>query len=152
MPLVRPAASADIDALIDLSLRTIRASYTSFLGAESVEAYIGSGAVEAFVRDGVARQLVAEADGSITGYGSTEDDLLELMMVDHRLHRRGIGRVLLAALETRLFTEHEAVRLDSFEDNEVANSFYLVNGWHETGRHADPEYGIRMVAFAKQRV
>ncbi len=42
---IRLAEPRDAQSLIELSLRTIRASYVSFLGDAAVEAFIDSGAV-----------------------------------------------------------------------------------------------------------
>ena len=61
--LVRRAEQGDVESLIDLSLRTIRASYTSFLGEAAVEAFISSGAVAEFVRPTADRGLVVTPDG-----------------------------------------------------------------------------------------
>ena len=46
---IRPAQSTDRAMLVSISMRTIRASYTGFLGRVAVEAWLASGAVEAYL-------------------------------------------------------------------------------------------------------
>ena len=65
---LRWAELSDVDSLIELSLRTIRASYPSFLGEAAVEAFIGSGAAEGFVRETIDRALVVTFDDEVAGY------------------------------------------------------------------------------------
>jgi GNAT superfamily N-acetyltransferase len=149
--MIRSASPADLDALIDLSRRTIRTCYAPFLGDESVEAYIGSGAVESFIEESIDRTHVILCDDQLAGYTSSKDDLLAVMLVDHTMHRRGLGRALLECVERELFGRHETIKLESFEDNAVANAFYTAHGWHEAGRHTDPDYGIRMIMMHKSR-
>ncbi|MXW44570.1 MAG: GNAT family N-acetyltransferase [Gammaproteobacteria bacterium] len=51
-----------------------------------------------------------ERDGDIVGFCVTMGPLVDLLMVAPAHQRRGIGRVLLADAEARLFVEHAAIR------------------------------------------
>ena len=65
---IREATSADVNALITLSRKTISDSYSSFLGEKAVAAYIQSGAVDEYVADNIQECAVVEQDGEIVGY------------------------------------------------------------------------------------
>jgi hypothetical protein len=41
------------------------------------------------------------------------------------------------------------LRLESFEDNETANTFYRKNGWRELSRYFDNESGVNKIVFQK---
>ena len=151
IPGIRSASNEDVPALIELSIRTIRESYSPFLGEDAVAKYIGGGHVETFAKGCIQRATVILLDDAVVGYGAANGDLLELLMIDHRVHRHGFGRALLFHVESAMFEKHERIRLESFANNAVANTFYLANGWVEAGRHVDAEWGIRMIDLAKLR-
>ncbi|MBU0596278.1 GNAT family N-acetyltransferase [Candidatus Bipolaricaulota bacterium] len=64
-------------------------------------------------------------------------------MIDPDHHRKGYGRTLMAAMEEKLFRNHDRIELESFESNDDANGFYRHTGWQEVERYADPESGLR---------
>ena len=105
---VRWAQPSDVAALIELSLRTTRASYAGFLGETAVEAFIGTGAVDGFVRETIGRALVVTFEGEVAGYAVGTAHHVDLLMIDERLHRQGLGTLLLARLEEHLFRQHDA--------------------------------------------
>ncbi len=148
---IRPAVPADLPALVALSHRTISASYRSVLGDASVDGYLASGEVERFVEFNLPHCQALVADGEVAGYAVAHGPRIELMMVDERRHRRGLGTRLLRFMEQRLFDEHEELTVESFSDNEQATRFYRKNGWAE--REALPEgaAGGAKVLFVKRR-
>ena len=113
-PDVRWAERSDVETVIEISLRTIRASYSSFLGETAVEAFIETGAVEEFVRSSIGRTLVVTLDGEVAGCAVGTGHHVDQLMVDERFHRRGLGSLLLARLEEHLFKESETLELESF--------------------------------------
>jgi ribosomal protein S18 acetylase RimI-like enzyme len=147
---IRKATPADADALIALSRRTIRASYTSFLGEKGVDGFIESGACDQYIRDHIDRSTVICLDGEVVGYSVCEDGRIGLMMIDHAAHRQGLGTALLAHMERELFETFDAITVKSFEDNANANAFYVKNGWSEVRQFADEADGIRYVEFRKR--
>lgn len=147
--LVRKALTADVEVLIDLSRRTISASYRAFLGDGAVDAFLGSGAVERYIRENLGACSVLERDGRIVGYAVCRDNLIDLMMVDHACHRQGLGTKLLRHVEELLGQIHWELRLESFEKNQVANAFYRRNGWIEVSRFFDKNSGADKVVFHK---
>lgn len=134
---IRPPAPSDFDALVDLSRRTIQASYRSFLGDDAVAAYLGSGAIERFFSEQLDRCLVLECDGLIAGVAVHRENLIDLLLVDPAFQRQGLGAMLLEHVERLLFRSHDTLILESFEGNRAANAFYRRQGWTEAGRLTD---------------
>ena len=147
-PDVRWAEHSDVETLIEISLRTIRASYSSFLGETAVAAFIETGAVEEFVRSTIGRTLLVTLDGEVAGCAVGIGHHVDQLLVDERSHRRGLGSLLLARLEEHLFKESETLELESFRANDNANSFYQKRGWRITGAFRD-ENGVEMITMQK---
>ena len=61
-----------------------------------------------------------------------------------------MGTLLLTRLEEQLFGEHDTLELESFRDNDHANSFYRKHGWKATGAYREEQYGVDMVVMQKQ--
>ncbi len=144
-PRIRPSKKPGADALNELLRRTIRASYSGFLGVDAVEAYIGSGAVETFTSETIERGSVVTVGHRIAGYGVGTGNHIDLLVIDEKLHRRGLGTVLLAHVEAQLFDRSDLLSLESFRDNDRANAFYLSKGWNKTREYREEEYGVEMV-------
>lgn len=140
---------ADIDRLIALSRQTISACYRVFLGDQIVEEFIDSGSADEYIRENIQHCSVIVSDGNIVGYSVVKDNLIDLMMIDHRFHRRGFGRQLLRHVEERLSGTFDELVLESFEGNEQANSFYRKNDWDEAKRFFDESSGVNKVVFRK---
>ena len=147
---IRSAREGDRGAVVSISIRTIRASYTSFLGEETVEKWLAEGSVEAYFEDKLSRCSVIEASRGIVGFSVSIGALIDLMMIDCKHHREGFGRALLEHTETELFATHSVLTLESFRDNRVANAFYAARGWTRGEAFDDPT-GIAMIRFAKRR-
>jgi GNAT superfamily N-acetyltransferase len=147
--LIRQAGPSDVAALVRLSRRTISASYRPFLGDQAVDAFLGGGAVDQYVRENIARCWVLLGDGAVVGYAVCRDNLIDLLMIDHAVHRRGLGSVLLKHVEGALLPRYGELRLESFEGNEQANDFYRKNGWLEAGRRMDADTGAAKIEFRK---
>ena len=148
---IRPARNADRAKLVSISTRTIRASYTGFLGRVAVEAWLASGAVEAYLDQHRAECRVVEEEGQVVGYCVTKGEVIDLLMVDSKRHREGFGRFLLDHIEAELFNAHPVLRLESFADNRPTNAFYVAQGWTLREQFKDPEAGVSKVTFAKRR-
>src|SRR5262245_24872345 len=148
-PLIRRALASDVEVLIDLTRRTITASYRPFLGDAAVGAFLSSGAVEQYVAENLGVCSVLERDGRVVGYAVCRDNLVDLMMVDHVCHRQGLGTQLLRHAEELLGQRHGELRLESFEANQVANAFYRKNGWVEVRKFYDKVSAAAKVVFQK---
>ena len=148
---IRPARENDRDELVALAICTARTNYTPFLGRDAIETWIAGGGVMDHVDTRLGACRVAERDGDIVGFCVTKGPLIDLLMVAPAHQRRGIGRVLLADAEARLFAEHAAIQLESFADNSAANAFYKSQGWQPYELVAGQDTGISLIGFAKQR-
>ena len=132
-------------------MRTIRASYTGFLGRDAVEEWLASSAVEAYLDQNLAECRVVEEDGRVVGYCVAKGDVIDLLMVDSERHREGFGRVLLGHIEAELFATRAVLRLESFADNRPTNAFYVAQGWTPGEQFKDPEAGVSKMTFTKGR-
>lgn len=134
VPVLRRALGEDLQPLQALARRTIDASYRTFLG-DAVDWFIDSGAsddhIETHFRQGHLRCM--EVGGELTGLLILDGPTVDLMMIDVRRHRQGLGRVLLAHAEETLFAQYDELRLESFAGNRTAHAFYEACGWQETG-------------------
>ena len=146
---IRKAIASDVDTLVDLSRRTIDASYRPFLGDEAVDSFIGGDAIREYVQQSIDRCWVILTNGTVVGYSVFKDDLIDLVMVDHERHRRGLGGELLAHVEEELLQSFRELRLESFEGNDRANSFYRKRGWVEVDRRFDEDSGVNKMFFQK---
>jgi putative acetyltransferase len=147
--LIRRMSATDTDPLIGLTRRTIDKSYRPFLGDVTVDAFVGSGAADRYVQENVERCWVIVLDGQPAGYAACQDNMIDLMMVDERLHRRGLGTALLQHVEALLFASFGELTLESFEANENANTFYRKSGWLEQRRYLDDAAGVSKIVFCK---
>jgi GNAT superfamily N-acetyltransferase len=134
-----------------LSRKSVSEIYASFLGEEAVDSYLRSVAVEHYLAEKVTRSIVLVAEGAVVGYSVPNQDLIDLMMIDAGYHRRGLGTVLLRHVEDTLIRIHRSLRLESFEENAVANSFYRKNGWVEVRQFTDEQSGIEKIEFQKSQ-
>lgn len=147
--LIRKALTSDVGVLIDLSRRTISANYRPFLGDRAVDGFLESGAADRYVQDNLSCCSVIVRDGQVVGYAVCRDNLIDLMMIDHALHRQGLGTELLHRVEELLGLRYEELRLESFEANQPANAFYRKSGWLEVSRYFDKDSGISKVVFQR---
>nr|WP_279571485.1 GNAT family N-acetyltransferase [Streptomyces sp. 8K308] len=102
--------------------------------------------------------LVAEVDGHVAAMGGFRPrpgrpDRVEILRVrvHPALRRRGIGRVLMGALEAegRALGFREAW-LDTATNQPEAMAFYKSLGYRETGRATRPEWHWTLVYFLKE--
>ncbi len=147
----RKAQPDDLSIMQDIARRTIDGSYRSFLGDEGVDSFISSGESDRELQKHIENCDVALREDAIVGFAIYFDDLIHLMMIDIRLHRNGIGSLLLAHTESQLFARgHKTIRLETFEGNHQAINFYVMNGWIVTMKSKDEVYGFVRVYFEKQ--
>lgn len=147
----RKGTIADMEALAALSRKNISEIYPSFLGEDAVESYLQSGAVERYLAENVTRCVVLVGDGTVIGYSVSNQDLIDLMMIDAEFHRLGLGTALLRYTEDILFQTHELLKLESFKSNARANEFYQKNGWKEVRTFTDEQSGTEKIEFQKSK-
>lgn len=128
-------STVNLAVLKDIARRTIDARYRSFLGDEGVDWFLDSGAADSHLETHFQQGHLSclEVDGGLVGLLILDGPTVDLMMIDVRSHRQGLGRVLLAHAEDTLFTRYDELRLESFAGNAAANAFYTACGWQQTG-------------------
>lgn len=148
---LRPATLDDADPLEALSAKTIRVKYPAILGTDAVEGYIASGAIGTYYRQHVATLTVAELAGIRIGVCAIQPARIDLMMVDLDHHRSGVGGLLLADGERKLFAAADRIGLDCFRQNDQARRFYAKHGWLDDRLFEDEDHGIAMIHLVKPR-
>lgn len=148
--LVRSLRHDDIEQLGELSRRTIDRCYRTFLGDEAVDGYIESGAIEAFIDERIDCCRILEVDGLITGFAVCHNGMIELIMIEPELQRRGLGKMLLNYCEQEQYHFAPQLILDSFADNTAANAFFAQNGWRAHPPETDDQGTVKIV-FTKDR-
>ena len=146
----RNAEARDLERLQALASETIDKSYRAFIDDEGVDWFL-SGPSDEYIAKNIDNATVAIVDADIVGFAVCKDDLIDLIMIDYGVHRRGIGSALLARCESKLFEHYDSIRLESFEANGKANRFYLDNGWAKTGAMTDTMSAGRKWIFEKKR-
>jgi len=80
-PTIRPAIEDDRDQLVRIMLDAFKASYATFMPREYVESWHRDNTARAAVDKGLDRTGVAEIDGRVQGFATTEDDVLDELWV-----------------------------------------------------------------------
>ena len=125
---IRPARHSDRETLEALCREGIRSNYAMFLPDDVVEPWLAGDAVENYIASHLEACHVAEQAGRVLACYVTDGDLLDLLMVHPDQQGRGIGSLMLADAETRLFKAHHVIRLESFGANAATNRFYEARG------------------------
>ena len=127
--MIRKALASDLGALVDLSRRTISASYRAFLGDVAVDAFLASGAADRYVQENIGRCSVVLLEGEVVGYAVCQDNAIDLVMIDQAAHRQGLGTALLARCER----EAVAHGFRRFEATALAENAAMLEVFHESG-------------------
>jgi GNAT superfamily N-acetyltransferase len=146
MVLVRPATSADADAIAAIGHAAWPATY-GFAGAD----YVAHGLATWWSPDAVARglstttTLVAEVDDDIVGMGNI--DLRPAVPVIWKLYvlpshqGRGVGSALLGGLVAAAPSDRRAVSIEYVDGNVRAAAVYARHGFVEVRREAAERAG-----------
>jgi putative acetyltransferase len=132
---IRRAGAADRDVLVDVWLRSVRATH-AFLTEQDIEALLP------IVRDVALAELelwvLCERDGRVVGFLGLSEKKVEALFIGPEYHRRGFGRMLLD--HARLLKE-SPLTVDVNEQNPGAVRFYLACGFEVVGRSEVDEAG-----------
>lgn len=146
----RSAVEGDLESMQAIVTHTIDMNYRSFFDDEAVDWFI-SGPSDEYLRENVDGATVVMVDGSLVGFSVCKGDLIDLLIINHESHGRGLGSALLAHCESELFHRYESITLQSFEGNSKANAFYRKRGWVRIGAVPDSMSGARKWILEKKR-
>jgi putative acetyltransferase len=125
---IRQSMAADLDALLDVWLRSVRATHT-FLTEADIQELLPD------VRDYLSRSvsdlwtLCSETSEPIGFMGLTDSSIVALFVAPEHM-RRGGGRLLLKHARSR----RGLLRVDVNEQNPEAIKFYEASGFEVVGR------------------
>ncbi len=152
---IRPATSADADAIGRVQVETWRAAYAGILPQETIDSFDLS-ARQAMWREGLSRTprpgsatFVAVVDDEVVGFAtvgaaSSESDAGEVyaIYVDPSQWGTGAGRALIERAEASLRASGFAhALLWVLEGNDRAERFYRAAGWTRDGEKQDDFQG-----------
>ncbi len=147
---IRKAEVEDLPVMQGLARKTIDKCYRSFLGNEGVDWFINSGESDKELQHHLGNCDVLLKDDTIVAFSICFENLIHVMMVDVDLHRSGLGSILLSHSEKKLSKKgHSTIRLETFEGNNQAISFYKKNNWIVTNKQEDKDHGFIRVFFEK---
>lgn len=129
---LRPAATTDIDAIVDVWFTGWREAHLGHVP----DALLVHRSVETFrhrIPEILGATTVAIVDHRVVGLVVTADDEIEQLYVapDHR--STGIATALLHHGETEIANEHRSAFLAVVDGNTRARRFYERHGWHDVG-------------------
>ena len=134
---IRPAVVADYGALLDIWLRSVRATHT-FLSEEDIQAFLP------LVRDHALTELevwVLFADeGTLMGFMGLSGNRLEALFLAPEFFRRGGGRRLVEHARSL----KGPLSLDVNEQNPQARVFYESQGFVVEGRSPGRQHGAAL--------
>ena len=145
------ARCADIAPLQALARHVIDTNYRPFLGDAGVDQFIASGVADTYVSENISDCVLIRSNGELAGFAICKQDLIDLMMIAQQTQRSGLGGKLLEHCESLLFKQFEQIKLESFEGNIQANTFYQKHHWRLTQRIEDAEGGVNKYLFIKRR-
>lgn len=146
----RQAVEGDLESMQGIATHTMDMNYRSFFDDEAVDWFI-SGPSDEYLRENVDGATVVTVDGRVVGFAVCKGNLIDLFIINHESHGRGLGSALLAHCESELFRRYESITLQSFEGNSKANGFYRKHEWVRTGAVPDSMSGARKWILEKKR-
>lgn len=125
--IIRQASNADHPQLLDIWLRSVRATH-HFLQASDIEALLPQ------LRDvylpAVELWVAVDAEDCPLGFIGLNENHVEMLFIEPDLRGKGIGRGLLDHARK----SHSQLSVDVNEQNPEAVGFYLHYGFVQTGR------------------
>ena len=125
---IRRMVSDDLETLVDIWLRSVRATHT-FLSPADIDFYhpmvrqaLGSGELDVFV--------LTSGSAGMMGFMAMSGNRIEALFLDPGKQRQGGGRQFVAYARTL----HSDLELDVNEQNGAARAFYEACGFVVTGR------------------
>ena len=126
---IRPAVAADSDRLVDIWLRSVRATH-AFLSEGDIQELLPFVREELDIQAGLDLWVLGDDDGAPIGFAGLAGADVAALVLDPDHRRRGGGRRLIEHAE-RL---HGRLTVDVNEQNPEAVGFYEAMGFTVAGR------------------
>ncbi|RDY25138.1 GNAT family N-acetyltransferase [Romboutsia weinsteinii] len=149
---IRKARSNDLLDMQKISREVIKENYTCFMGEAAVNEFINSGMADGYIAEMIKCTTLILLDDKIAGMCACKENLIDLLMVDNKFHRQGVGTKLINHVTKNLFEKYDEIRLESFEENKKANLFYDKNDWECVEIRFDEVFGINKCYYRKLKI
>ncbi len=147
---IRPAKKDDFTGIVTICVASMKATYGSFFTEDQMRPWIEGGETENYVRDMLDSMLVVEKEGDVAAVAALRDDMIDLVWVAQEHRGRGVGTAIMAESERVLHEKgHATGRVEVFEPNGRAISFYERLGWTRKDVYPDESAGINKVLLTK---
>jgi ribosomal protein S18 acetylase RimI-like enzyme len=149
---LRPARSADTDALIAILQDTFESTWLPNLTVAAAQAVRDEARPAAYVARRGTSFWVAEHNGNVVGLVDWQGDFVNALHVRGSFGRSGVGTCLMDKAEAEIARSgFAAARLETDTFNLVSQAFYAKRGYTEAGRYPDKEWnsGLTTVLLVK---
>ncbi|MEP3280271.1 MAG: GNAT family N-acetyltransferase [Stappiaceae bacterium] len=146
---IRKAERTDFEMLFTISRRTIVDNFSSFLESETLQNWISKDSMEQYFSDNLDNCRTIETQGILAGFCVSKGKTIDLLLIDNRQQRRGLGAMLLGYVERELFRLDPELTTDSFVANQKADAFFLATGWRAGEEFEDTLTSRRKRRYSK---
>lgn len=144
---IRQALPEDEKEILKIAREVTDQFTRTYLGDEAVDWYIASGCCDNDIKKDVSNMLLLAEDEKIIGMMIWHGDLLHLLMMDTLYHGTGAAQYFCGEILPEKLKEFKKIRLECFDKNVRANSFYKKTGWIEYDRIQDEMTGGNRVLY-----
>lgn len=124
-------------------------TYGPFLGRSAVDEFVEGENVERYFEEHWSKSTVATLGGALVGVAVLIRGLLDLIWVEPSLRSKGIGSVLIEAVERQAALESSELTIEVWEVNGRAVEFYKRLGFSLSGSIADPVTNLEKLVMRK---
>lgn len=152
IPFVRPATPLDQPQLLAILEHTFEDTWRPQLTDAAIAAYRNDRVAERFVAEHGHSFFVAQIDDWVAGFAHRDGGFVDALHVLPRARRRGVGRLLMDAVETAMRADGvtlAALETDTF--NEGSQGLYLALGYVEVARYPDEEWNSGLITIRYEK-
>lgn len=147
---IKPASLADLAVIQQLARKTISDCYRPYLGDTTVDWFLESGGADEELEVNLGKCDILLENKQPVGLVICIDNLIHLIMVDSRRHRKGLGSSLLSHCEAKLSVAgYKQLRVEIFKNNKQALNFFLKNNWKVIKESQEDMFGFVKITMQK---
>lgn len=149
---LRPATLDDLSILQSLFVKAILRACKNDYGAEQLQVWIASVENDQRWKDAISNQyfLVAEADKTIAGFGSLEENnYVDFMYVHPDYHRKGVAQGIYKALEKEAVLQGSSLLTSNVSI--TARPFFLAQGFEVIKENRNQVRGIEIINYQMKK-